>query len=69
VVAPFLERDVRARIDQASNLIMLGVFFLLWYVPFVNTFFWNAVGWISVRLQIPLQLAMTGYNQFQFWRH
>jgi Zn-dependent protease len=69
VVAPFLERDVRARIDQASNLIMLGVFFLLWYVPFVNNFFWNSVGWISVRLQIPLQLAMTGYSQFQFWRH
>jgi len=69
VVAPFLEREVRARIDQASNLIMLGVFFLLWYVPFVNTFFWNAVGWISVRLQIPLQLALTGLNQFQFWRH
>jgi Zn-dependent protease len=68
VVAPFLERDLRARIDQASNLIMLAVFFLLWYVPFVNNFFWSAVGWIAVRLQIPLQLAMTGLSQFQFWR-
>jgi Zn-dependent protease len=68
VVAPFLDRDVRFRIDQAGNLIMLGVFFLLWYVPFVNDFFWKAVGWIAVRLQIPLQLAITGLNQFQFWR-
>jgi Zn-dependent protease len=68
VVAPFLARDLRARIDQASNLIMLAVFFLLWYVPFVNAFFWSTVGWISVRLQIPLQLAMTGLSQFQFWR-
>jgi Zn-dependent protease len=68
VVAPFLDRDVRSRIDQAGNLIMLGVFFLLWYVPFVNDFFWKTVGWIAVRLQIPLQLAITGLNQFQFWR-
>jgi Zn-dependent protease len=68
VVAPFLDRDVRLRIDQAGNLIMLGVFFLLWYVPFVNDFFWKTVGWIAVRLQIPLQLAITGLNQFQFWR-
>jgi Zn-dependent protease len=68
VVAPFLERDLRARIDQASNIIMLLVFFVLWYVPFVNSMFWSAVGWISVRMQIPLQLAMTGLSQFQFWR-
>jgi Zn-dependent protease len=69
VVAPFLASDLRARIDQAGGLIMLAVFFLLWYVPFVNGFFWNAVGWISVRLQIPLNLAMNGLSQFQFWRH
>jgi Zn-dependent protease len=69
VVAPFLDRDVRSRIDQASNIIMLMVFFLLWYVPFVNDFFWKVVGWIAVRLQIPLTLAIQGLNQFQFWRH
>ena len=69
ILAPYLARDLRARIAQASNLIMLGVFFLLWYVPFVNAIFWKAVGWIAVQLQVPLQLAMTGLNQFQFWRH
>jgi Zn-dependent protease len=69
VLAPFLNQDVRFRIDQTSKVIMLAVFFLLWYVPFVSNFFWSAVGWISVRLQIPLQLAITGLNQFQFWRH
>ncbi len=68
VVSPYLEPEVRARIDQASNIIMLVVFFLLWYVPVVNNFFWSVVGWISVQLQIPLSLAMTGLNQFQFWR-
>jgi Zn-dependent protease len=68
VVAPFLNPELRSRIDQASNIIMLAVFFLLWYVPLVNEFFWNVVGWISVQLQIPLPLAITGLNQFQFWR-
>jgi len=68
VVAPFLNPEVRTRIDQASNIIMLAVFFLLWYVPVVYNFFWSVVGWISVRLQIPLNLAMIGLNQFQFWR-
>ena len=68
VVAPYLDRDVRARIDQASNIIMLAVFFLLWYVPAVYNFFWNLVGWITVQLQIPIQWAQLGYSQFLFWR-
>ena len=68
VVSPYLDPNVRARIDQASTIIMLGVFFLLWYVPFVNNLFWSVVAWISVQLQIPLQLAMVGLSQFQFWR-
>ena len=69
VVAPYLEHDLRLRIDQASNIIMLAVFFLLWYVPFVNGLFWQAVGWIALRMQIPLALAVQGLNQFQFWHH
>jgi hypothetical protein len=47
---------------------MLLVFVALWYVPFVNNLFWQAVGWISIQMQIPLSLAMLGLNQFQFWR-
>jgi Zn-dependent protease len=68
VVSPFLNPELRARVDQASNIIMLAVFFLLWYVPVVNNFFWSVVGWIAVQLGIPLSLAVTGLNQFQFWR-
>ena len=68
VVSPYLEPEVRGRIDQASNIIMLLVFFLLWYVPVVYNLFWNVVSWISVNLQIPLSLASTGLSQFQFWR-
>ena len=68
VVAPFLDPEARGRIDQASSIIMLAVFFLLWYVPVVNNFFWSVVSWISVQLHIPLSLALIGLNQFQFWR-
>jgi Zn-dependent protease len=67
-VAPFLSRQLRFNIDQYSNVIMMVVFVVLWYVPFMNGFFWQVVGWISLRLQIPLSLAMFGLSQFQFWR-
>ena len=67
-LAPFLKRQLRFNIDQYSNIIMIVVFVVLWYVPFVNNFFWLAVGWISFCMQIPVSLAMLGLSQFQFWR-
>jgi len=67
-LAPFLNRQLRFNIDQYSNIIMMVIFVVLWYVPFVNNFYWQVVGWISLRLQIPLQLALLGLSQFQFWR-
>lgn len=67
-LAPFLNRQLRFNIDQYSNIILMIVFVVLWYVPFVNDFFWLAVGWISFRMQIPVSLAMLGLSQFQFWR-
>jgi Zn-dependent protease len=67
-LAPFLNQQVRSGIDQYSNIIMMTVFVVLWYVPFVNNIFWLTVGWISVRMQIPLPLAIQGLNLFQFWR-
>jgi Zn-dependent protease len=68
IFAPFLDRDLHARINQASNLIMLVVFFVLWYVPFVSDILWKTVFWIAAKLQIPIQMAITGLSQFQFWR-
>jgi Zn-dependent protease len=67
-LAPFLNRQLRFNIDQYSNIIMMTVFVVLWYVPFVNNYFWQLIGWISVRMQIPLSLALLGLSQFQFWR-
>ena len=67
-LAPFLNRQLRFNIDQYSTVIMMLVFVALWYVPFINNILWSVVGWISVRLQIPLQLSLLGWSQFQFWR-
>jgi Zn-dependent protease len=67
-IAPILSRQVRFNIDQYSNIIMITMFVVLWYVPFVNNLFWQAVGWISLQIHIPLSLALMGLNLFQFWR-
>jgi Zn-dependent protease len=67
-LAPYLDKQLRFNIDQYSNVIMLILFVALWYVPFVNKFFWNVVFQLSAWLHIPLLLAISGLNQFMFWR-
>lgn len=67
-LAPFLNQQVRFNVDRYGNIIMLVMFAALWYVPFVNNFFWLTVGWISLRMHIPVSLALQGLSQFQFWR-
>jgi Zn-dependent protease len=67
-LAPFLSQQVRLNIDRYGNIIMLVMFAAWWYVPFVNNLFWLTVGWISLRMHIPVSLALQGLSQFQFWR-
>ncbi len=67
-VKPFLNEQLRFNLDQYGNIIMMVVFVALWYVPFVNDFFWNIVFQISYWLHIPVILAILGLDQFQFWR-
>jgi Zn-dependent protease len=68
-LSPFLNPDLRTRIDQYSGAVTLVVFAALWYVPFINDLFWKVVFWISVQFRIPVLLAVQGLNLFQFWRH
>jgi Zn-dependent protease len=65
---PFLSTQLRFNMEKFSNVIMLVVFVLLWYVPFVNSIFWSIVILLSGWLNIPLSLAVLGLNRFQFWR-
>ncbi len=67
-LAPFLNQELRARIDQAGGVIVMLAFLALWYVQAVNAFFWQVIIQISDWLHIPVLLAVQGLNQFQFWR-
>ncbi|KAF0106868.1 MAG: Zn-dependent protease [Anaerolineaceae bacterium] len=66
-LAPFLNMELRVKIARLSAFITLGVFALLWYVPFVNDIFWMVVVLIGRILQLPLDLVLQGYQQFSFW--
>jgi Zn-dependent protease len=67
-LAPYLDQELRARIDQVGGIVVMLAFFVLWYVQAVNTFFWQVVFQISAWLHIPVLLAIQGFTQFQFWR-
>jgi Zn-dependent protease len=67
-LAPYLSGNLRATINQAGTMIMVIVFLVLWNVSFVSDGFWRLVFGISGHLGIPLDLAVTGLQGFQFWR-
>jgi Zn-dependent protease len=67
-LAPFLKIELRAQIARYGMFIMLGVFLILWYVPFVNNIFWGVVGFLGGVLHLPYDLVMQGYSQFRFWK-
>jgi Zn-dependent protease len=68
-LAPFLNPELRAQINRYMGAVTIGVFFVLWWVPFVNTLFWELVFWITGHLGISPVLAVTGLKAFQFWIH
>jgi Zn-dependent protease len=67
-LAPFLNRDLRTKIVRYSMYITLIVFVVLWYVPFVNEFFWKIIFQIGAFLDLPFDLVLMGYDQFRFWK-
>ena len=69
VIAPYLPLDVRQKLDQAGNILILIFFAILWYVPFISDAFWTLIFWLVNTLGIPLSLAGQGLTLFQFWRH
>jgi Zn-dependent protease len=68
-LTPYLNPDLRTRIDQIGGILVLLVFLALWYVQALNNLFWQVVFQISVWLHLPISLAIQGLNQFQFWLH
>jgi hypothetical protein len=52
---------------QTRGMLSFAVFFLLWYVPFINDAFWGLVLFIANLAGVPLQLVQLGLRGFQFW--
>jgi Zn-dependent protease len=62
-LAPFLNPELRAQINRFQGSVTIAVFVVLWWVPFVNTLFWNLVFWIMGNLGISTSLDSLGQAQ------
>ncbi len=66
-IEPYLPMNLRASLEQTRGMLSIALFFVLWYVPFINSAFWGLVGLIAQLAGVPLQLAQIGFSSFQFW--
>jgi Zn-dependent protease len=66
-IEPYLPMSLRTNMAQVRGMLPLVVFFLLWYVPFVNNGFWRLVFFLASLVGDPLTLVQQGYSLFQFW--
>jgi Zn-dependent protease len=67
-IAPWLPKDIRARLYAQSNIALWIMVLLLWYVPAVGHTFSSLVFAVMDALQIDPRLAVFGWREFQFWR-
>jgi Zn-dependent protease len=65
---PHLDNSLRQTMDAFGQFSMWVVLIAFWYVPAVSNGFWSLVSFISQFIGIPVQLALLGLSQFQFWR-
>ena len=68
ILEPHLPMEMRIKLAETRGMLSFAVFFLLWYVPFISSMFWNFIFLLARLAGIPLQLAGLGLNQFMFWR-
>ncbi len=67
-IEPHLDPNLRMRVNQVGGVMIWIVFLVLWYVPFINNLFWGLIGLLSQGIGLPVQLAISGLSQFQFWQ-
>ena len=66
-IEPYLPMNLRTSLMQTRGMLSFAVFFLLWYVPFINDAFWSLIISLAQFVGVPLQLAQLGLRGFQFW--
>ena len=64
---PYLPTNLRTSLLQTRGMLSFAVFFLLWYVPFINNAFWSVVLFLAHLVGVPFQLVQLGLSGFQFW--
>ena len=67
ILEPRLPMETRLKFAETRGVLVWIVFLVLWYVPIVNSLFWNLIFFLSKLAGVPLQLAGIGYSQFRFW--
>ena len=67
-IAPFLPRNLQMTFDRWGSVPLFILLLVLWFVPFVSSWFWLTTFRIAAALGIPLALAGLGLRQFRiFW--
>jgi Zn-dependent protease len=66
-IEPYLPMELRTRLMQTRGMLSFAIFFLLWYIPFVNNAFWGLVISLAELVGVPLELAQLGLSSFRFW--
>jgi Zn-dependent protease len=67
-IAPFLPRNLQMTFDRWGSVPLFILLLVLWFVPFVSSWFWIATFRLAAALGIPLALAGLGLRQFRiFW--
>ncbi len=66
-IEPYLPMNLRTSLQQTQGMLSFAVFFLLWYIPFLNNAFWSLVISLSELAGVPFQLVQLGLSGFQFW--
>ncbi len=67
-IRPHLDQGLRQTLDSFGQFSLFVILALFWYVPQVSDGFWRLVGFVIRFLDVPAQLAATGYQLFQFWK-
>jgi Zn-dependent protease len=60
VIEPFLSVIIREQMERIRPYAFLIILLLFWYVPFVSTFFWLVVIFISSILGVDINLSFQG---------
>ena len=67
-ITPFLPKNLQMTFDRWGSVPLFILLLVLWFVPFVSSWFWLTTFRIAAALGIPLALAGLGLRQFRiFW--